>query len=122
MFAIHSKIELLKRDGIPLGTYARHYYDLYQLGSQGEVLTMLRSDEYAAIKADYDRISRAHFDRSYFPPEGMRFATSDALFPSADLEPTLSAEYEAQCRTLCYGLFPSWADVRARLQELREVL
>ena len=26
MFAIHSKVELLKRDGRPLGTYARHYY------------------------------------------------------------------------------------------------
>jgi Nucleotidyl transferase AbiEii toxin, Type IV TA system len=31
MFAIHSKVEMLKRDGRPLGTYARHYYDLFQL-------------------------------------------------------------------------------------------
>ncbi len=27
MFAIHSKVELLKRDGRPLGSYARHYYE-----------------------------------------------------------------------------------------------
>ena len=37
MFAIHSKVELLKRDGQPLGTYARHYYDLFQLAEQPEV-------------------------------------------------------------------------------------
>jgi hypothetical protein len=33
MFAIHSKVEILKRDGRALGTYARHYYDLFQLAS-----------------------------------------------------------------------------------------
>jgi len=37
LFAIHSKVELLKRDGQPLGTYARHYYDLFQLATQHEV-------------------------------------------------------------------------------------
>ncbi len=52
MFAIHSKIKLLKRDGQPLGGYARHYYDLYQLAGQAEVRDMLRSDEYEAIKED----------------------------------------------------------------------
>jgi hypothetical protein len=85
MFAIHSKVELLKRDRQPLGTYARHYYDLHQLAARDEVMAMLASEEYAAIKADYDRISRAHFPRSYFYPAGMSFARSDALFPSADL-------------------------------------
>ena len=29
MFAIHSKVELFKRHGQPLGAYARHYYDLF---------------------------------------------------------------------------------------------
>jgi hypothetical protein len=38
MFAIHSKVELLKRDGQALGTYARHYYDLFQLAAQAEVI------------------------------------------------------------------------------------
>ena len=28
-----AKVELLKRDGQPLGTYARHYYDLFQLAA-----------------------------------------------------------------------------------------
>jgi hypothetical protein len=60
MFAIHAKVELLKRDGAPLGGYARHYYDLYQLAAQEPVLAMLKTAEYAGIKADYDRISRSH--------------------------------------------------------------
>jgi hypothetical protein len=52
----------------------------------------------------------------------MRFAHSDALFPSAELAAIIGAEYEAQCRLLCYGPYPSWAEVQARLMELREFL
>lgn len=122
MFAIHGKIEVLKRDGRPLGTYARHYYDLFQLAGQQEVITMLKADEYAAIKADYDRISRTHFERSYFPPEHMSFAKSDALFPPAELVQKISPEYERQCRLLCYGPFPPWREVQDRLLALRELL
>ena len=122
MFAIHSKVELFKREGRPLGTYARHYYDLHQLAARGEVKAMLASDEYAAIKADYDRISRAHFSRSYFHPEGMSFARSDALFPSAELSAAISAEYEGQCHLLCYGAYPSWAEIQACFKQLRHLL
>ena len=122
LFAIHSKIEILKRDGRPLGTYARHYYDLFQLAAQPEVTAMLALPEYAAIKSDYDRISRLNFPKSYFFPEGMRFSNSDALFPPAPLARKIGAEYEAQCRMLCYGTYPSWAEVQARFVELRELL
>ncbi len=122
MFAIHSKVEILKRDGQPLGTYARHYYDLARLAGQQAVLDMLNSKEYAAIKADYDRISREYFPRSYFYPADMRFSNSDALFPPAELAATIQAEYEAQCRLLCYGPYPSWDEVRAQLQAIRELL
>ncbi len=101
LFAIHSKVELLRRDGQPLGTYARHYYDLFQLAIQHEVTAMLNSPEYAAIKTDYDQISRTHFSRSYFHPEGMSFARSDALFPPDKLSTAIGAEYDAQCRMLC---------------------
>ena len=67
LFAIHGKVELLKRDGRPIGSYARHYYDLFQLAAQQDVTAMLASDEYAAIKTDYDKISRTSFPHSYFP-------------------------------------------------------
>jgi hypothetical protein len=70
MFAIHAKVEAFKTAGQPLGGYARHYYDLFCLAERPEVLAMLRSDEYAAIKADYDRISREHFSKSYVPLPG----------------------------------------------------
>lgn len=122
MFAIHSKIELLKRDQRPLGSQARHYYDLYQLADQAEVRAMLQSDEYATIKADYDQISRTHFPKSYFHPEGMRFANSEALFPPPQLAERIAAEYEDQCRTLCYGPFPTWSEVQARFNQLRDLL
>jgi hypothetical protein len=122
MFAIHGKVELLKRDGRPLGPYARHYYDLFQLSARPEVIAMLKSDEYTAIKEDYDRISRAHFDRSYFHPVGMTFAKSDALFPPKALAAIIGPAHEQQCRILCYGPYPSWADVEARFLELRTIL
>jgi len=79
-------LKLLKRDRRPLGTYARHYYDLFQLAGQEEVIAMLKSAEYAAIKADYDQISRTHFSKSYFHPDDMSFARSDALFPPSPKE------------------------------------
>ncbi|HLZ42568.1 MAG TPA: nucleotidyl transferase AbiEii/AbiGii toxin family protein [Candidatus Sulfotelmatobacter sp.] len=122
MFAIHSKVEILKRDKQPLGSYARHYYDIFQLSGHPEVEAMLRSPEYAAIKADYDQISRTHFSKSYFFPEEMSFARSDALFPPPELMTVIGAEYEAQCRMLCYGPYPAWADVQARLLNMRDLL
>ena len=122
MFAIHSKVELLKRTEQPLGSYARHYYDLFQLSRHPEVDTMLRSEEYAAIKTDYDHISKTHFPKSYFFPEGMSFALSDALFPPAELAPIIGKEYETQCQMLCYGPYPSWREVQARFLELRDLL
>ncbi len=122
MFAIHSKVEMLKRDGRPLGSYARHYYDLFQLAAHPEVVAMLNSAEYATIKDDYDRISRAHFPKSYFHPDGMSFAKSDALFPTPDLAASIGPQYEAQCRMLCYGPFPKWTEVQALFLNLRVIL
>lgn len=122
MFAIHSKVELLKRDKTPLGTYARHYYDLFQLAAEAEVITMLKSEEYGVIQKDYDEISRTHFSKSHFFPDGMKFAKSDALFPAGELAKTIAAAYEAQCKVLCYGPHPSWEQVQARLLEIRDLL
>ncbi len=83
---------------------------------------MLRSEEYSAIKTDYDRISQEHFAKRYFPPTGMSFAESEALFPSADLGPVISKEYEEQCQLLCYAAHPSWEAAQARFRELKELL
>ncbi len=122
MFAIHAKVELFKRENRPLGSYARHYYDLYQLSAQQEVLAMLESDEYACIKTDYDRISRKYFPKSYFCPDGLSFANSDALFPSKPLAAAITEDYQQQCHRLCYGLFPTWAQVENRFESIRTLL
>lgn len=119
LFAVHGKVERFKRDGRPIGSYARHYYDLSQLAVQSEVKAMLQSDEYAAIKTDYDVISRTHFSQSYVRPPDMRFANSDAVFPATELARSLSAEYDAQCRQLCLGPFPTWNEMQSRLEHLR---
>lgn len=122
MFAIHAKVVAFQRAGKPIGSYVRHYYDLYCLAERPEVLAMLRSDEYRAIKADYDRISTQHFPGSYTPPSDMSFANSDALFPPAELRGILGREFEAQCRVLCFGPFPAWDAVQASFEGIRELL
>jgi hypothetical protein len=63
-----------------------------------------------------------YFPKSYFYPDDMCFARSDALFPPAELAAIIGAEYDAQCRMLCYGPYPSWAEVLAHLVELQELL
>ena len=122
MFAIHGKVDAYQKTGREIGGYARHYYDLFCLAERAEVPAMLRSEEYATIKADYDRISREYFDKSYVPPPGMSFAKSDALFPPAELGAVLAAEFEKQCRVLCFGPFPTWEQVQARLEGVRDLL
>ena len=83
---------------------------------------MLESPEYGAIKKDYNEISQTHFPESYFFPEGMSFARSDALFPPPDLLSAIGAEYETQCRQLCFGPYPSWNEVQARFLDIRRLL
>jgi hypothetical protein len=122
LFAIHAKVEILKQTGEPLGSYARHYYDLYCLAERPEVLAMLKSDEYAAIKADYARISEMFYARDFIPPSGMSFQASDALFPDQALEQVLARNYAEQSSLLCYGYAPGWQDIKGRLSALRPLL
>jgi hypothetical protein len=77
----------------------------------------------AIIEKDYyNRVSTAHFPESYVPPPAMSFAQSDALFPAAELREMISSNFEAQCRVLCFGPFPSWDEVEARLEHIRHLL
>ena len=122
LFAIHAKVSAFEQTGREIGSYARHYYDLYCLADCPEVLVMLQSDEYAAIKADYDRVSRQHFAKSYVPPIDLTFANSVALCPPANLSTLLAAEFETQCKILCFGPFPKWDEVLERFNDLRQFL
>ena len=96
--------------------------DLFQLSSRPEVLEMLGSIEYGEIKQDYDLISRTHFPDSYFYPDQMSFANSDALFATGKLSSAIGNEYEGQYEVLCFGSHPSWDTVQARFLELRNLL
>lgn len=122
LFAIHSKVEKFKQTDIGIGGYTRHYYDLYYLAERQEVLEMLRSSEYEAIKVDYDRVSRKYFEADYVAPPAMSFAKSEAIFPKGNMETTLAAEFEKQCRILCFGEFPTWRQVQQRFMEIQDLL
>ena len=122
LFTIHAKVAMQPRLGGKLGSYARHYYDLHRLVQREEVLTMLSSDEYAIIKADYDSISKQSFGKDYHPPQGMTFRNSEALFPSPSLEAELAAEFESQCNAICYGPYPTWAQLRQEFEAIRHLL
>jgi hypothetical protein len=122
LFAIHAKVEIFKETGRPIGSYARHYYDLICLARQPEVPAMLESSEYGDIKADYERISLKAFPRGYRRPPGMSFADSDALYPGGDLSVMLGTEYQQQCEILCYGSFPTWDAWQGEFARLRPLL
>ena len=121
MFAIHSKVELLKRDGQPLGTYARHYYDLFQLAAQEEVIAMLA----ARIRRDQGGL-RPNQPRAFltqlFLSRGNELCPERCAFSATGTRAEISVEYEEQCRLLCYGPYPSWTEIQARLEELRHLL
>ena len=122
LFAIHGKVERLKLEGHPLGRDVRHYADLHVLAGRPEVLEMLGSKEYELIRLDYDEKSRAYFPKSYRPPEGLRFAASDALFPPAELRAQIEPGYKAECRRLFFRPHPPFAEVLERLAGIRHLL
>jgi hypothetical protein len=122
LFAIHGKVALFKSANQPIGSYARHYYDLYQLSQTPDVTTMLQSQEYQEIKSDYDAISRTFFSRDYSPPDALSFADSDALFPTGELRQSLGLAYERQCQLLCYGTYPAWNEVLAAFSAMKASL
>jgi hypothetical protein len=63
------------------------------------------TNNFAGTGVLYPKITSSHFARSYFHPDDMSFAKSDALFPPVDLASTIAAEYGGQCKVLCYGQY-----------------
>ena len=58
----------------------------------------------------------------FIPPQAMRFATSEALFPLETAARTLAAENERQCRQLCVGPHRPRLEVRQKFEQMRAVL
>jgi hypothetical protein len=122
LFAIHGKVERLEQEGVPLGRDVRHYADLYVLAGRPEVKAMLESEEYEAIRLDYDEKSRAYFPNSYRPPPDLRFATSNALFPPDELRAQIEPGYDEECQHLFFRPYPSFGEAVERFTEIRELL
>jgi hypothetical protein len=118
LFTIHSRVEQC-RSGKPLGSHARHYYDLYCLAQKPDVISMLSSPEYQEIKDDCDRISQAFYGDAYSALSDMSFAHSEALLLSdSQLRQDIQTAYVQQCQVLCLGSFPTWQQVEDCLAEL----
>jgi predicted nucleotidyltransferase component of viral defense system len=111
LFAIHNHIGDYQRHGTPFAKYARHYYDLFQLAQRDEVKQLLASEDFVEIKQDCDRLSQQYFQSSHFPPENLIFANSAAIFPTGNLRKDIKEAYTEQCKSLCYGVYPSWDEV-----------
>ena len=124
LFTIHSKILKYEKDQTPIGTYARHYYDLYCLVLNSEVKELLENtEEYDIIKKDCEKISRTYFDcQDEDFPKGMKFSNSKALFPNAALRKIISQEYQKQCQSLCYGTYPTWNEVEGCFENIKDFL
>ena len=72
---------MLKRDKKPIGSYARHYYDLYQLARTAEVPEMLQSAEYTEIKADTTASARRILPEIIFRPRTSGLPIAMRSFP-----------------------------------------
>lgn len=121
LFAIHSRVLLLKEEKQPIATHARHYYDLYCLAQRQEVQEMLNTQEFNNIKYDCFIIGQQHFN-NYQPPENLSFSKSIAIFPTGDLRQLIAKEYSQQCKSLCYGDYPKWEEIESCFEQLRNIL
>lgn len=122
LFAIDHAVTSMRATGFPIGPLARHYFDLHALAARPEVHAMLRGSEYREILRDCIEIDRRFYRRPARDAGSWSFRTSPALFPGVELGSALGAEYESQCRILCFGAFPSWREVLARFEEVRRWL
>lgn len=122
LFAIHGKVERLEQEGVSLGRDVRHYADLFVLAGLPEVIAMLESEEYEAIRLDYDEKSRTYFPDSYRPPTDLRFASSSALFPPDELRARIEPDYEEECQRLFFHPHPRFGEVLERFVGIRDLL
>jgi Nucleotidyl transferase AbiEii toxin, Type IV TA system len=122
LFALHDKVTRgMVIEGKSLGKYARHYYDVSQLLPLPEVQAMLNGDEFAEIATDYRRLTSTYFPNQRLPA-GMNLDGSPALFPDRALQKRLETEYQAECAILCYGKFPTFTEVLATFDSIRDRL
>ncbi len=122
LFALHSYIVRWRESGDFAERNVRHYADLHALALTPEVVKMVKSDEYSHLKSDYDTRSSNPVRRDYRRPEALSFASSEAFYPHEDMRSFLNPIYDAQCRMLFNGPYPSFDSVLGCFEELRGYL
>lgn len=122
LFAIHGYVERWLEDGEFTNPTVRHYADIYQLSLTPEVTEMLSCGEAAEIKRDYDQLGCKAKRSFYYPPEGLSFKESVALFPTDEVRSFIEPIYTEQCSLLFTGEYPSFDEVLGRMIEIREML
>lgn len=122
LFTIHSEVQRLLEDGTAVGRDARHYADLHVLAQQPEVIAMLESGEYAEIRRDYHAQSTHWFPQGHRPPPELRFADSEALFPTGKLRERLEAGYREQGALLFPAAFATFDEVSSTFERIRDLL
>lgn len=120
MFALHDKVERgLIKEGREIGTYVRHYYDIYQLLQQADVIDMIKGQKYHDICIDYHNLTRTFYPRQVFPSK-LNLSTSIALYPDGEIIERISEEYQRQCGNLCYADDPpTFREVLGALEEYK---
>lgn len=122
LYALHDKVERgILLTATPIGSYARHYYDVSQLMPLGEVQAMLKDGELCDIAKDYRRLTKLYFPRQLLPLR-MDLHESKALFPEGELRSQLGKAYAEQCKSLCYGKHPSFDEVLGQFEDARSLL
>ncbi len=111
LFTLHSHVTRMVETGGGLERNARHYADVHLLAQTNEVREMLGSPEFAALKADCDKTSRAFFGPAHIVPIDLSFSDSPAFFPSEMLREDLRDAYDDECSRLFFGPYPAFDDV-----------
>ena len=111
LFTLHSHVTRMVETGGGLERSARRYADVHLLAQTDEVKEMLSSPEFAALKADCDKTSRAFFGPAHIALVDLRFSDSPAFFPSEQLKEELRGAYDDECSRLFFGPYPTFDEV-----------
>ena len=104
----------------------RHFYDIYQLLGDRQVLDLLADrDQTEQVMRSVEEISRAFFggDGIEVRPAG-GFASCPAFDPTSDISTRLRAAYESTMPELYFGAgpLPTWEEICGRVAEQHTLL
>lgn len=129
LILVHQLGKLIERDpSSPINQrIGRHFYDIYELLADAQVLELLSDERHANEVID----SVATINRTYFDANDVEevrpyggFATCQIFQPDSDASQRLQFAYEETMPELYFGRdpLPSWKDICGRVAEKRNLL